>query len=219
MRPLSFLSWTHVILILFLVVAAQSVPAKTLMPAEGTACPGIPQKSLALAAKGHRAAQVNVGFAMLDGICGRSEVHVRDAIEMLRSAALAGSAEAATRLAVTFQTGDLVAADPGRALLYYRLAAEGGHPLAQHRLGLMLVTGEAGERDQDAGLYWLGAAATQGDAVAAAVIGLMHARGLHGVKHDECLALDWYDASELMGSPIPLHAFRQELSDSATTHC
>jgi len=65
----------------------------------------------------------------------------------------------------------------------------------------------------------VGTRTNRGDGVAAVMLGIMHSRGLHGIRPDPCLALDWYEASELLGAPIPMEQLRSEIRPSAQRQC
>lgn len=140
-------------------------------------------------------------------------------VDLLEAAARQGDPQAAFVLGGLYETGQLVGPSLYIAEQFYRLAAETGHTQAQHHLGMNLLGDEQSAAEIEEGLYWLGAAANQGDGFSAAVIGLLHARGLHGVAKDTCLALAWYEASELLGSPMDLEKLRREAYETASEPC
>ncbi|MEM6546301.1 MAG: tetratricopeptide repeat protein [Pseudomonadota bacterium] len=121
----------------------------------------------------------------------------------LRCQAMTGDAQAAFVLGTLYATGTHVAEDAQQTELFWRLAAQRQHAEAQHALGMFLIGERAPRDDIDEGLFWLGSAASQGHATSAVVIGHLHEKGLHGVKPDVCLALDWYEAGAVMGLKPP----------------
>jgi uncharacterized protein len=190
-------------------------PAQTRLPeALSRTCPGMPAHVAAAAASGDADAQAEAGLFLLGRSCGETDIAL--GVDLLEGAANRGHAGAAARLGFLFDMGETGARDEARALRFYRMAAAHGHKAAAHRLGLLLVQRSALTEEEalrEEGLYWLGVAAGAGDGAAAAALGLLHARGLHGVPQDVCLALDWYEASALLGAPHPLDALRAELAD------
>ncbi|MEL7203906.1 MAG: hypothetical protein AAGL19_07045 [Pseudomonadota bacterium] len=139
-------------------------------------------------------------------------------LRWLHSAADTEHLGAAISLAMAYHMGDVIAADTERAITFYRQAAEAEIVDAQHTLGLLLISSDRPE-NQEEGLFWLGAAASQGDGVSAAFLGMLHDKGMHGVDADECLALDWYEASILLDAPVPVESFITELSEGVRASC
>jgi len=188
------------------------------VPERAEPCEHLPDAAMHAARTGDAAAQAAIGTVLVEGLCGASPEAERRGIGWLERASGQGHVAAAARLAVLFERGEITPRDPERALQHYRRAAEGRHVAAQQRLGVLLLSGgDAADRDQ--GLYWLGSAAGLGDGVAAVMLGIMHSRGLHGIRPDPCLALDWYEASELLGAPIPMEQLRSEIRPSAQRQC
>lgn len=141
-------------------------------------------------------AQFVIAQLLASGHC--MPLSMERALQWLERAAKAGHLEAAYQLSVHFitETGE-----KARALPFLRSAAKAGHPQAQHLLGLTLLGPDAGPEQRDLGLYWLGSAASEDSGFSALVLGQLHERGMLGVPQDVCLALDWYEASHLSGSP------------------
>lgn len=135
------------------------------------------------------------------GLCGPPSHGA--ALQRLARAAAQGDPEAAFRLGALFASGTHLAKDLARAEELWRRAAERDHVQAQHHLGLIMLGDDETNQRVDEGLAWLGAAAAQGDALSAIVLGMLHERGLHGVRRNVCLALDWYEAGELLGGRGP----------------
>lgn len=194
------------------------VDARLLDGAPDQACSRLPAHAVEAAERGDPSAQAKVGAFLVDGVCGRGPSTVAAGIAWLERAAAQGDVDAAARLGLLHDLGETGARDEASALHFYRRAAEAGHVAAQHRLGILLVH-KGGLAAREEGLYWLGSAASAGDGAAAAALGLMHARGLHGVQRNACLALDWYEASDLLGAPFPLDGLRAELPYSVKKRC
>ena len=187
--------------------------------ADDLICPEIPAHARDAAQAGDPDAQFSIGLGLTDGLCGWEEAFIRDGLHWLERAAQQDHPLAAARLAVIYEEGVLIAESSAKALRFYEIAANGGHVPSQNRLGLLLVSSAKTLTQQEQGLFWLGAAADQGDGTAAAMIGLFYARGLHGVMRDDCLALDWYDASALLGAPVPLNDLRSEIPAAVALQC
>ncbi|MEM9900208.1 MAG: tetratricopeptide repeat protein [Pseudomonadota bacterium] len=182
-------------------------------------CKHIPDHAFEVAELGHAEAQAQLGRLLVEGYCGESTNAYVEGVHWLEAASAQGHVDAAVLVGALLDDGVVFPPDRIRAAKHYGRAAEAGHPAAQHRLGMLLVTGDAGAQDTELGMYWLGAAANHGDAIAAAALGLMHARGLHGVEQDVCLALDWYEASELLDVPFSVQALREELPLAQKDRC
>lgn len=181
-------------------------------------CEKLPEHALRAAAAGNAQAQAAVGEVLLAGFCGATPAVFAEGLGWLERAAEQGHAAAAARLALAHERGEGVRPDVDRAVALYRRAAAGGHVPAKQRLGLLLVSaGEDAARAE--GLYWLGVAASGGDGAAAAALGLIHAEGLHGVARDVCLALDWFEASALIGVPASLQRLSAAIPQDAARGC
>jgi len=181
-------------------------------------CAELPEHALRAAAAGNAQAQAAVGEVLLAGFCGATPAVYAEGVGWLERAAEQGHAAAAARLALALERGEGVRPDVEHAIALYRRAAADGYVPAKQRLGLLLVSaGEVAAREE--GLYWLGVAAGSGDGAAAAALGLIHAEGLHGVERDVCLALDWFEASALIGAPAPLLRLRADIPQDTARAC
>ena len=83
----------------------------------------------------------------------------------------AGDPRAQEYVGMLYEHGQGVAADPERALFWYRTAAESGDVTAQYNLGVALVDGRLPGGDAEEGRSWLAAAAARGDQDAARRLG------------------------------------------------
>ncbi|MEM9473119.1 MAG: tetratricopeptide repeat protein [Pseudomonadota bacterium] len=145
---------------------------------------------------GDAEAQFVIAQLLASGHC--MPLSMGDALNWLERAAKAGHLEAAYQLSVHFVTEK---DEESRAIPFLRTAAQAGHSQAQHLLGLILLGPDAAPEQQQQGLYWLGSAASEDSGFSALVLGQLHERGMLGVPRNVCLALDWYEASHLTGSP------------------
>ncbi|MEL6504894.1 MAG: tetratricopeptide repeat protein [Pseudomonadota bacterium] len=104
------------------------------------------------------------------------------------------------------------------AVPYLSIAAEQDHVQAQHHLGLILISSRGGTAQMNEGLAWVATAASNGSAFSALILGALHEEGLHGVPRWVCMALDWYQASHLMGQQEGLTHYHR-LLDGEAKHC
>jgi TPR repeat protein len=84
-----------------------------------------------------------------------------EAMEWFRKAALEGSLDAETNIALMYADGVGVTKDPAKALDWFHLAAEGGEAAAEYNLALVYARGEGTPRDYKESTRWLTAAADQ----------------------------------------------------------
>ena len=96
-------------------------------------------------------------------------------IDYFRRSADLGYGPAQIALAYYYETGTLVAADPGRAVDLYRKAAQQGDPLAGWLAGRHYFLGNGVPRDLDAAQKWLKIAAAQNNAFGAYYLGRLMA--------------------------------------------
>lgn len=116
----------------------------------------------------------------------------------LQAQAEAGNFAAAARLAVMYDQGQGVAADPATALRWYRYAADAGEVDAQYNLGLFYLKGRSGRRELEQGLHWLARAADQRDAQAQFNLGLLFFQG-EVLQTDFDQAYYWFRAAAANG--------------------
>lgn len=154
-------------------------------------------KKAQMALSGNVTAQYALGLLHLHGYCG--EPDRAKAASWLKLAAENRQLDAAFVLGQAYLMGEILERDIGAAEGFLRMAAEEGHIDAQHTLGLKLLWYAANQDEQYEGLYWFGSAADLGHGFSAAILAHIHEAGLHGVEVDKCLALDWYEASGLLG--------------------
>jgi TPR repeat protein len=104
-------------------------------------------------------------------------------------------------LAVAYDRGEGVAADPDRALALYKLAAVNGAPKAQTALGGFFQKGERGlDRDLKIARGWYEHAAIAGDAEGMVRLAEMMARG-DGGDTDRVKAWGWLKRAQDLGHP------------------
>jgi TPR repeat protein len=113
------------------------------------------------AERGHRAAQLRWGLALLDG----REVEADPAAgeTWLRRAALGGEAEAAALLGDLYARSGPLPPNYGEAANWYRRAAEAGHGAAARALGSLYLTGAGVGRDAAEAAHWLRLGGRAGD--------------------------------------------------------
>jgi TPR repeat protein len=121
----------------------------------------------ASAKQGNAKACAQLGELMLRGDAEVAR-DVPAAVAMLEQAARGGEASAAFRLGMLLVEGEVLAADPARALAYFRAAAAGGALEGFHNLGVAFSTGRGTKRDYPEALAWLLLAKQHGDTTSAA---------------------------------------------------
>lgn len=127
-----------------------------------------------------------------------------DSLQLLRSAAEKGDAEAQYLLGLQYREGDGVDRSPVEAERWLRRAAEAGRVDAQTELGvLQSASSEAGKREEAA--RWLLSAARQGDAGAMQALGELY-RGNPGLSGDPMAALRWYVQAAAAGRAVAARA-------------
>lgn len=206
--------------ILLLTALSASVSAARTAPDEelSSKCDAVPRDTWHAAETGNIDAQVIVGHSIVSGECGASDELLQRGLRWLHAAAETQHLGAIVSLALAYHVGDVISSDEKLAITYYRQAAEAEIVDAQHTLGILLISSGTPE-NRDEGFFWLGAAASQGDGVSAAYLRMLHEKGMHGVASDECLALDWYEASLLLDAPVPVENFIAELPEAVRSNC
>ncbi|MGC2196378.1 MAG: tetratricopeptide repeat protein [Terriglobales bacterium] len=111
----------------------------------------------------------DAGMNALSGSVGTRDNF--SAVEYFRRAARKGYVPAQVVLGSFYDTGQIVAGDPGQAADWYRKAAEAGDPLAQWLLGRLYFIGSGLPQDYAAAQKWLTLAANQNNPFAACLLG------------------------------------------------
>jgi TPR repeat protein len=111
-------------------------------------------------------------------------------VASLETEATSGKADAQTTLAAMYANGDGVAADPDKAVEWYRRAADQGDATAQNNLALFYEAGESVPRDMAEAARWYRKAAEQGAAIAQYNLAVLYRIGL-GVPKDGEQAAAW----------------------------
>ena len=173
---------------------------------------------LSAAERGDPDAQFRMGKRLLSQECNWDARNTAEGLDWLVKSADASHIGSILLLAALYEGPEIIPKDSERALHYYRRAAHLDILEAQHRLGVLLVS-DTKPSAVNEGLLWLGAAASQGDGVAAAFLGVIHAHGLHGLKRDSCLALDWFEVGSLMQAPVPIAALVERIPEAAKRDC
>ncbi len=120
------------------------------------------------------------------------------ALEVLRSRAEQGDAEAQYNLGVMYQTGSGAPQDYGEAVRLYRLAADQGYAPAQSNLGVAYQNGSGVPQDDAEAVRLYRLAADQGYALAQNNLGFMYANGA-GVPVDATEAMRWFTLAAEQG--------------------
>ncbi len=134
----------------------------------------------------------------------------------LEQRARSGDAQAALALALVYDGGDGVPADPARAYRWYLEAALAGNPSAQFNVAVFLDAGRAVPPDLEAAALWYGRAAAHGHARAAFNLALLYASG-EGVPRNPALAASWNAAVQdtLPAARDRVRALRRIAADGA----
>lgn len=147
----------------------------------------------ASAKQGNAKARAQLGELMLRGDADVPQ-DVPGAVALLEQAARAGEASAAFRIGMLLVEGEALAADPARAIAYFRAAAAGGALEGFHNLGVAYSTARGTKRDYPEALAWLVLAKQHGDKTSAADDLRKHLKSL---GHPEWIAAGERRASEL----------------------
>lgn len=130
------------------------------------------------------------------------------AFQQLKPMAEAGDAVAQHNLAVLYQDGLGVRANPTEALKWYERAAEQGNAEAQFMTGLMYSDGVGTEQNYDKAFYWYKKAAEQGHDEAQNNLAARYASGT-GVKQDMEEAKKWYQRAAEQGNTQAAYTLQQ----------
>ena len=135
-----------------------------------------------------------VNMDLSSGIAAFEAKEFRRALQLLQPLAEAGEPEAQYRVAVQYQAGLGVVANPMQAFHWMREAAAQGHGLALHGLGIMYLYGECVEKNEREAARWLQRAADLGLEGSMAALAQMYADG-RGVDKDTEKAKALYRAA------------------------
>ncbi|KAF0279935.1 sel1 repeat family protein [Spiribacter aquaticus] len=134
-----------------------------------------------------------------EGVNAYNEGDYGTALEVFRSLAKEGSAEAQYNIGYMYEKGQGVPQADSIAVRWYRHASEQGNANAQFNLGVMYADGEGVLQDYSEALRWFRAAAEQGDAGAQNNLGAMYGNG-NGVNQDQITAHMWFNIASANGS-------------------
>jgi TPR repeat protein len=137
----------------------------------------------------------NTDMDLASGIAAFEAKEFRRARQLLQPLAESGNAQAQYRLAIQYQAGLGVVANPTQASHWMREAAAQDHGLALHGLGIMYLYGECVEKNEQRAAECLQRAADQGLAGSMAVLAGMYEQGL-GVEKNAARAKELYSAVE-----------------------
>ena len=143
-------------------------------------------------------AQYRLGYMYEKG--QGTDKDVTKAVQLYRSAAEHGYAEAQNLMGILYATGsDGVTQDDKQALDWYQKAADQGFAKAQKNLGDMYFFGHGVDKDYAQALAWYGKAADQQFADAQFRLGFMYEKGL-GVEQSNQNAIDQYTKAVRAGN-------------------
>ena len=137
----------------------------------------------------------NTDMDLASGIAAFEAKEFRRSRQLLQPLAENNNPQAQYRLAVQYQAGLGVVANPRQALYWMREAAAQDHGLALHGLGIMYLYGECVEKNERQAAECLQRAADQGLAGSMAVLAGMYEQGL-GVEKSVTRAKELYAAVE-----------------------
>ncbi|MEE8321339.1 MAG: SPOR domain-containing protein [Gammaproteobacteria bacterium] len=120
------------------------------------------------------------------------------ALQILKPLAEAGDSQAQITLGIMYDYGHGVPADPGEALIWYKIAANQGVPIVQHDIGVKYFQGMGVEQDYLEAAKWWDMSANAGLADSQFNLGLMHYRGL-GIPQNHSKATELFQAAAAQG--------------------
>jgi hypothetical protein len=123
----------------------------------------------------------------------------KGAFAWFQLAAKQGYHAAQYNLAIAYETGGVVKADPEQAAYWYRLAAEQGDADAMEALGGLYRDGRGVMKNVEKALTWYRKSAEKQNSYAEYSIGEMYANGT-GVSKDYRKAFEWYSRSAKRGN-------------------
>lgn len=140
------------------------------------------------------------GIEWLNKAAAKGLSNSRSALALihLEDAAEAGSAEAQSRLADLYLTGNGVPQNLQKAVQLYRTSAEQGNANAQYNMGVFSEEGRGVPRSLTKAFEWYKKAAEQGHANAQNSLGTMYMQG-RAVPQDFVLAIVWFNVSASQG--------------------
>ncbi len=202
------------VLTLVWICSAQQKGAKSTSKTPAPVYKNLPVSSLkALAEKGDREAQNELGLAYASGLKGQ-KVNFDEAFKLFRMAADQGLAGAQYNLGSLYFFGSGVPRDNQEALKWYRKSAEQGFIPAQFYLGWMHANGKGVEEDFKEAIKWFKKAADQGDSEAQRSLGILYLRG-EDLNPDYVEAYKWINLSAAQGNTNAIKQ-RNKLSVSMT---
>ena len=202
------------VLTLVWICGAQQKGAKSTSKTAAPVYKNLPVSGLkALAEKGDREAQNELGLAYASGLKGQ-KVNFEEAFKLFRTAADQGLAGAQYNLGSLYFFGSGVPRDNQEALKWYRKSADQGFIPAQFYLGWMHANGKGVEEDFQEAIKWFKKAADQGDSEAQRSLGTMYLRG-EDLNPDYVEAYKWLNLSAAQGNTNAIKQ-RNKLSVSMT---
>jgi uncharacterized protein len=131
-----------------------------------------------------------------------------NAVDYLRRSAELGYPQAQVVLGYFYDTGSVVAPDPGQAVDWYKKAAKQDDRLADWLLGRLYYTGSGVPRDLSTAEAWLQRAAGQGDPFGQQLLGSIRME-----RNDYPKAAEWFHKAAMQGMPQAQAQLGQLLKD------
>lgn len=113
-----------------------------------------------------------------------------------------GHSDAAFKVGMLYDRGEVVEHDPSRAAYWYNQAARAGNMYAQHNLGVAYANGDGVDIDIATALNWWHRAAAQGNVDSQYNLGIVYATGTHGIKRDTEKAAKWWRQAARKGDAM-----------------
>lgn len=113
-----------------------------------------------------------------------------------------GNADAAFKVGMMYDRGEVVEHDASQAAHWYQQAAVAGHPYAQHNLGVAYANGDGVEINISKAMGWWLQAAEHGNVDSQYNLGIIYAMGSYGIHRDTAKALKWWRRAAQKGDAM-----------------
>lgn len=124
------------------------------------------------------------------------------AFRMWSGLAAQGNADAAFKVGMMYDRGEVVEHDASQAAYWYQQAANAGHPYAQHNLGVAYANGDGVEIDISKAMGWWLQAAEHGNVDSQYNLGIIYAMGSYGIHRDTAKALKYWRRAAQKGDAM-----------------
>jgi TPR repeat protein len=148
---------------------------------------------------GNKCVIKKISKTLKDGDNAYDKKDYKTALNIYRSLAEQGNAEAQFSLGWMYKKGKGVIKSLEEAIKWYTKAAEQGYGIAQYNLGIYYIDGEGIPIDYKKALSWWRKSAKQGYPHSEYALGWLYENG-YGVKQDTKKALSWYLKADAQGN-------------------